>query len=74
MTPEELLKVEIYLKTKFANEAINLSRKVRNDGSTEFSLGAEFIGTIYKDVDEDDGEISYSLTMSILQEDLDMLT
>ena len=37
--------------------------------SAEVYLHDEFIATIYKD--EDDGEISYTLTMSILDIDLD---
>lgn len=73
MSPDELLKVETYLKTKFANEAINLSRKTRTDGSTEMQLGAEFIGVIYRDEDEDDGEVSYAVHMTILQEDLETI-
>lgn len=73
MSPDELLKVETYLKNRFANEAINLSRKVRNDGSTEFNMGAEFVGVIYRDEDEEDGEVSYAVHMTILQEDLEGL-
>lgn len=70
MTPTDIVRVEKYLQEKFGNAALNLSRKVRNDGSTEVQLGAEFIGVIYRDVDEDDGEVSFALHISILEEDL----
>ena len=40
------------------------------DGSVEVSLGEEFIAIIYRDVDEDDGEVSYAFQMAILEMDL----
>jgi hypothetical protein len=33
-------------------------------------INGEFIGTIFRD--EDEGEVSYAVNMSILQEDLDL--
>jgi hypothetical protein len=44
--------------------------KPKHDGSVEVSLGQEFIGVIYRDVDEDDGEVSYAFHMAILEMDL----
>ena len=36
--------------------------------SVEFAVGDEVLGTVYKD--EEDGEVSYSVTLTILDEDL----
>lgn len=68
MTPEEIGKLETYLKNKFRNESLNLKRR-KDEDSVEVMMGSEFIGVIYKDVDE--GETSYDFNMAILQMDVD---
>jgi hypothetical protein len=65
----EISKVENYLRTKFSNSAIRIEARVNKDDSAEVMLAGEFIGVLFKDVDE--GETSYDLHMSILELDLD---
>lgn len=67
-TPSETAKVQAYLKRTFGNGGISLRQRERAGDSVEVLLDGEFIGTIYKD--EDEGETSYTFTMSILDIDL----
>ena len=67
MQAREIELLESYLCRQFAGARIILKpRKV--DDSVEVLLRDEFIGVIYKD--EDEGETSYTFTMSILDIDL----
>ena len=59
---------ELYLRKKFINDALNVKPR-KTDDSLEVYLGNEFIGTIYKDVE--DGETSYDFNMAILDIDLE---
>ena len=52
----------------FNSEEINLKKRPNKSDSVEFYKGEEFLGTIYKE--EDEGEISYDLTISILEVDI----
>ncbi|MBP5161037.1 MAG: DUF3126 family protein [Alphaproteobacteria bacterium] len=65
----ELQKVEGYLQKLFKNQGITLKEPFSKDAPAEVSLGGEFIAVIYKN--EDEGEISYDLNMSILPEDIE---
>jgi hypothetical protein len=69
MDQAEVTRVQSYLREKFGTERLRLG-KPKQDGSVEVSLGQEFIGVIYRDVDEDDGEVSYAFHMAILEMDL----
>ena len=69
MNDREVSKVETYLRAKFANPAIRIEARVNKDDSAEVMLAGEFIGVLFKDVDE--GETSYDFHMSILEIDLD---
>ncbi len=67
MDKNELVKLENYLVNQFGSDfQLKLSK---TKDCAEVYLHNEFIATIYKD--EDDGEISYTLTMSILDIDLE---
>lgn len=66
MEQTEALRLQGYLREKFGTERLRLG-KPKHDGSVEVSLGEEFIGVIYRDVDEDDGEVSYAFHMAILE-------
>ncbi|MBL8641385.1 MAG: DUF3126 family protein [Alphaproteobacteria bacterium] len=64
----EISKIQNYLQKKFGNPGITLrDRKVED--SLEVLINGEFIAVIYKD--EDEGETSYDLNMSILDIDVD---
>lgn len=67
MRNSEIVAVQNYLRALFGNERISLA-KGRADEQVEVYMGKEFIGTIYRD--EDEGEVSYSFNMSILDIDL----
>ncbi|KQT57517.1 MULTISPECIES: DUF3126 family protein [unclassified Aureimonas] len=69
MKPDELRKVEAYLKTVFAGSPIRVKALPRKSDSAEVYVGEEFVGTLNKDTDE--GETSYYFTMSILEMDLE---
>ncbi len=68
MTPIEIVKVQDYLRQKFGNDRIAIDQPKRSGAPIEMRIGAEFIGVLYRD--DEDGEVSYSLTISILEEDL----
>ncbi len=69
MNREEINKIQIYLREKFNNNDILIvPRADKSENSAEFQIDGEFLGIIFKDID--DGEISFHLEMSILEEDL----
>jgi hypothetical protein len=65
----ELLKVETYLRRTFSNAAIKVMPRPKKTDSAEVYLGDEFIGIVF--LDDEDGDRSYSFTMSILDTDLE---
>lgn len=67
MNKEEILRLEAYLKEKMHPGLRVLARK-ETDDSVEVYLGAEFLAVVYKD--DEDGEVSYQFTMTILKEDI----
>jgi hypothetical protein len=65
----ELQKVEGYLRQTFNNAAIRVMARPRKTDSAEVYIGDEFIGVLF--LDDEDGDKSYSFTMSILDTDLE---
>jgi hypothetical protein len=65
----ELQKVESYLRRTFSNAAIKVQARPKKTDSAEVYIGDEFIGIVF--LDDEDGDRSYSFTMSILDTDLD---
>ncbi|WP_142847919.1 DUF3126 family protein [Telmatospirillum sp. J64-1] len=68
MTPTEIARVEDYLRRTFANSRIGITPPAKRGAPVEVKLGSEFIGVLHRD--EEEGEVSYSLLISILEEDL----
>ncbi len=68
MTPIDIARVQAYLRKLFSNNLIRIVPPARKGLSVEFAVGDEVLGTVYKDVE--DGEVSYSVTLTILDEDL----
>ncbi len=68
MNANEIAKLQAYLQGKFNNNMIKLMRRPKANDSVEVMLGDEFIGVVYRD--EDEGEISYSMNICVLEEDL----
>jgi len=63
----EIERVQKHLQKTFGNAKIRIAPTKAKDGA-EVYVGEEFIATLHRDVDE--GEVSYVLTMSILDTDL----
>lgn len=68
MKPNEIARVQDYLRRTFSNNQITIKPPARPTIPVEVYIGDEFIATL--DRDEDEGEVSYTLTMSILDMDL----
>jgi len=66
--PEEVSKLQAYMQNKFGSAGIALKMREKASDSVEVILGGEFIGIIYKNVEE--GETSYDFNMSILDIDI----
>jgi hypothetical protein len=69
LKPEELRKLDAYFKRTFQNPDLTVRARPRKDDSCELYLGDEFLGVIYRT--EEEGELSFDLSMSILDIDLD---
>lgn len=68
MLPEEVSKLQAYMQDKFKNTGFALKMREKANDSVEVLLNGEFIGVLYKDVE--DGETSYNFSMAILDMDL----
>ena len=69
MKREEINKLQIYLRSTFKNNNISIvPRADKSEESAEFQINNEFFGIVFKDTDE--GETTYHLEMSIIEEDL----
>ena len=68
MTPTDIDRVQTYLRRLFGTDQIKVVPPLRKGLSVELSVKDEIVGTLHKDTD--DGEVSFSLTMTILEEDL----
>lgn len=66
-SPEEISKLQSYLESKFGG-GFALKMREKAEDSVEVIHKGEFVAVIYKDVE--DGETSYSYTMTILDIDL----
>jgi Protein of unknown function (DUF3126) len=68
MSPVELARLQAYLRKTFANERITIDPPPKRGASAEVRIGDEFIGVIHRD--DEDGEVSYALHVTILEDDL----
>jgi hypothetical protein len=68
MTPSEIERLQVYLRKLFKSDLIKVVPPMRRGLSVELSVNEEIVGTVHKDVD--DGETSYAITMTVLEEDL----
>ena len=69
MSPQEIGRLQNYLREKFNMPQFRIKARPEVNDSVEVYIGEEFIATIYRD--EDEGEVSYPFTMTILEMDLD---
>jgi Protein of unknown function (DUF3126) len=68
MKASDIARVEAYLRTTLGSNRINIEAPKNRSASVEVRAGQEFLGTLHRD--EDDGEVSFSLHITILEEDL----
>lgn len=68
MTPSEIARVQAYLRRTLSNERIRIAPPAKPGAPIEVWVGDDFLGVVHRD--EDEGEVSYSLQISILEEDL----
>ncbi len=68
MTPPEIDRLQTYLRKLLGSERIKIVPPARRGLSIELAVNDETIGTVHKDVD--DGETSYSIHLTVLEEDL----
>ncbi|MCK8784920.1 DUF3126 family protein [Roseomonas sp. NAR14] len=68
MNPTDIARVQTYLRRLLGTERIRLIKPARPGLSVEVAVEDEVVGTLHRD--EDEGEVSYSLHLSILEEDL----
>lgn len=69
MTPTETEKLQRFLRQTFDNHGITLNSRPEVTDSAEFQLNGETFGAVYKD--EDEGELSYHIQLTVLSEDLE---
>jgi hypothetical protein len=68
MNESDVARVQAYLRTLLGTERITLSAPKKRGASVEVRVGEEFLGTVHRD--EEEGEVSFSLHITILEEDL----
>jgi hypothetical protein len=68
MSPSEISRLQTYLRKLFGSERIQVVTPPRKGMSIELTVNEEVIGTVHRD--EDEGELSYSIHITVLEEDL----
>lgn len=68
-TPDEMIKVQDYLRRTFSNDKIGVKPRSQAPDSIEILVGGEYVGLCDKIVEED--ETSYNINITILDIDLD---
>jgi hypothetical protein len=68
MTPTDIARVQTYIRRLLGTERIKIVPPARKGLSVEVAVEDEIIGTLHQDNDE--GETSYSIHLTILEEDL----
>jgi hypothetical protein len=68
MTKSDIERVQAYLRRLFGCERIRVVPPPRAGLAVEVAVDDEVIGTVYRDTEE--GEVSYSVHLTILEEDL----
>lgn len=71
MNAEELALLTKYFRKTFDNPSLVVKARPKIKDSAELYLGEEFLGIVTKI--EDEGEVSFDLSMSILDFDLEEL-
>lgn len=67
-SPDEMMQLKAYLERVFKCSGLTVMKREKAEDSIEVMMDGEFIGVIYKVIDE--GETSYDFNMPILDIDL----
>ena len=68
MKSTEIARIQGFLRKTFDNNRLTVPIPSRESAPVEVYIGDEFIGVVHRD--EDEGEVSYSVIMTILDIDL----
>lgn len=68
ITASEATRLQTSLRRLFGSPKITVIRPARKGMSVELAVDGEVIGTIHRD--EDEGEVSYAVHVTVLEEDL----
>jgi hypothetical protein len=68
MTPTDIARVQTYLRRLLGSERVKLVPPARKGMSVELAVDEEVIGTVHRD--EEEGEVSYAVHITVLEEDL----
>ncbi len=68
MTPSDIDRVQTYLRRLLGSDRITIVAPKRAGQTVEIMVNDEVLGTLHRD--DEDGEVSYSAMLSILEEDL----
>jgi hypothetical protein len=68
MQASDIARVQAYLRQTLGTERLSIEVPKNRGGSVEVRAGREFLGTLHRD--DEDGEVSFSLHITILEEDL----
>ena len=71
MKPDELKKIEAYLRKTFRLTELEVRQRPRKTDSAEVYLGEEFLGVLYRDDEDGEDDVSYNFQMAILDIDLE---
>ena len=69
MSPDEIAKLQAYLRKLFGNKEIDLIAPKRKGESVELRVTDEFIGTVHRD--DEEGEVSFAVQFVVLAEDIE---
>ena len=68
MTPTDIARVQACLRRLLGSERIRLVPPARKGMSVELAVEEEVIGTVHRD--EEEGEVSFAVHITVLEEDL----
>lgn len=68
-TADEMMNLKSYLEKVFKCDGLTVKKREKTNDSIEVMMNGEYIGVIYKIIDE--GETSYDFNMAILDIDLE---
>jgi hypothetical protein len=68
MTPTDIDRVQLYLRRLLGSDRIRVVAPAKPGLSVELAVEDEVVGTVHRD--DDEGEVSFSVNLIILDEDL----